>query len=109
MYMAVSMSSGSPTAGDGYILTSIAAVVIGGIPLTGGRGAPLSVDRDDVGREATAALIEGGADLILSITASLLYFADVSSFYQSLIDGVILLLVVGSSGARDFVRGLVRG
>ena len=62
--------------------------------MTGGRGAPLSV-------------VMGA--LILSITASLLYFADVSSFYQSLIDGVILLLVVGSSGARGFVRGLVRG
>ena len=37
MYMATSMASGSPTVGDGYILTSIAAVVIGGVPLTGGR------------------------------------------------------------------------
>ena len=46
--------------------------------------------------------------LILTITASLLYFADVSSFYQSLIDGVILLAVVGSSGARDLFKGLVR-
>ena len=94
MYMAISMSSGSPTVGDSYILTSIAAVVIGGIPLTGGRGAPLAV-------------VMGA--LILSVTASLLYFAEISSFYQSLIDGVILLLVVGSSGARGFVRGLVRG
>ncbi len=33
MYMAVSMSSGSPTVGDRYILTSIAAVVVGGVPL----------------------------------------------------------------------------
>ncbi len=84
MYLATSMSSGSPTVGDGYILTSIAAVVIGGVPLTGGRGSPLAV-------------VMGA--LILTITASLLYFADVSSFYQSLIDGVILLAVVGSAGA----------
>ena len=93
MYMATSMASGSPTVGDGYILTSIAAVVIGGVPLTGGRGSPVAV-------------VMGA--LILTITASLLYFADVSSFYQSLIDGVILLAVVGSSGARDLFRGLVR-
>ena len=93
MYMATSMASGSPTVGDGYILTSIAAVVIGGVPLTGGRGSPIAV-------------VMGA--LILTITASLLYFADVSSFYQSLIDGVILLGVVGSSGARDLFRGLVR-
>jgi ribose transport system permease protein len=93
MYMAVSMSSGSPTVGDGYILTSIAAVVVGGIPLTGGRGSPLSV-------------VMGA--LILTVTASLLYFAEISSFYQSLIDGVILLLVVGSAGACGFLQGLVR-
>jgi len=93
MYMAVSMSSGSPVVGDGYILTSIAAVVIGGIPLTGGRGSPISV-------------VMGG--LILTITASLLYFAQVSSFYQSLINGLILLLVVGAPGTREYVAGLVR-
>jgi len=94
IYMAVSMSSGSPTVGDGYILTSITAVVIGGIPLAGGRGAPLAV-------------VMGA--LILTIAASLLYFAGVSSFYQSVIDGLILLLVVGSAGGRHFIRGLVRG
>ena len=93
MYMAVSMSSGSPVVGDGYILTSIVAVVIGGIPLTGGRGSPISV-------------VMGG--LILTITASLLYFAQVSSFYQSLINGLILLLVVGAPGTREYVAGLVR-
>lgn len=93
IYMATAMASGSPTAGDGFILTSIAAVVVGGVPLIGGRGSPLAV-------------VMGA--FILTITASLLYFADISSFYQSLIDGAILLAVVGSSGARDFVRGLVR-
>jgi len=93
MYMATSMASGSPTVGDGYILTSIAAVVIGGVPLTGGRGTPVSV-------------VMGA--LILTITASLLYFADVSSFYQSLIDGTILLIVVGSSGVRGVLGGMLR-
>lgn len=93
MYMATSMASGSPTVGDGYILTSIAAVVIGGVPLTGGRGTPIAV-------------VMGA--LILTITASLLYFADVSSFYQSLIDGTILLIVVGSSGVRGLLGGVLR-
>ena len=93
MYMAVSMASGSPTIGDNYILTSISAVVIGGVALTGGRGSPVSV-------------VMGA--LILTISASILYYAEVSSFYQSLIDGLILLAVVGSKGARDYLRGLVR-
>ena len=43
--------------------------------------------------------------LILTITGSLLYFADISSFYQSLIDGVILL--AGRRQRRD-ARGCAR-
>lgn len=91
MYLAVATSSGSPTVGDSYILTSIAAVVIGGVPLSGGRGSALGV-------------VMGA--LILTITGSLLYFADVSSFYQSIIDGVILLAVVGSGSARSWLRDI---
>lgn len=91
MYLAVATSSGSPTVGDSYILTSIAAVVIGGVPLSGGRGSALGV-------------VMGA--LILTITGSLLYFADVSSFYQSIIDGLILLAVVGSGSARIWLRDI---
>ncbi len=93
MYLAVAMTSGSPVVGDGYILTSITAVVIGGVPLIGGRGSPISV-------------VMGA--LILTITASILYFAQVTSFYQSLINGLILLLVVATPGMRDQVISLVR-
>jgi len=91
MYLGVATLSGSPTTGDSYILTSIAAVVIGGVPLSGGRGTALGV-------------VSGA--LILTITGSLLYFANISSFYQSVIDGVILLAVVGSSATRDWLRGI---
>lgn len=94
MYLATATSSGSPTIGDSYILTSISAVVIGGVPLIGGRGSPIGV-------------LMGA--LILTLTGSLLYFAQVSSFYQSIIDGMILLTVVGSSGTRAWLRELVRG
>jgi ribose transport system permease protein len=38
IYSAGATSSGTPTAGDPYILTSVAAVVIGGTSLLGGRG-----------------------------------------------------------------------
>jgi ribose transport system permease protein len=91
MYLATAAASGSPTAGDSFILTSIAAVVIGGVPLSGGRGTALGV-------------VMGA--LILTITGSILYFANVSSFYQSVIDGVILLAVVGSGAARDWLRAI---
>jgi ribose transport system permease protein len=91
MYLTTVTASGSPTAGDGYILTSIAAVVIGGVPLAGGRG--------------TAVGVVMGA-LILTITGSLLYFADISSFYQSVIDGLILLAVVGSGPTREWLHSI---
>ena len=94
MYLATVTASGSPTAGDGYILTSIAAVVIGGVPLSGGRGTPVGV-------------VMGA--LILTITGSLLYFADISSFYQSVIDGLILLAVVGSGATREWLRSIAAG
>lgn len=38
IYSAGATSSGTPTAGDAYILTSVAAVVIGGTSLRGGQG-----------------------------------------------------------------------
>lgn len=38
VYLCASTSTGTPTAGNGYILQSVAAVVIGGTSLLGGRG-----------------------------------------------------------------------
>jgi ribose transport system permease protein len=61
------------------------------VPLSGGRGTTLGV-------------VMGA--LILTITGSILYFANVSSFYQSVIDGVILLAVVGSGATRDWLRAI---
>jgi ribose transport system permease protein len=77
-YLALSTASGSPTIGNDYILTSIATVVVGGVALTGGRGRPSGV-------------IVGA--LILTVVGSLLYFAGISSFYQSMITGIILVAV----------------
>lgn len=83
--LAIATSSGSPTVGDDYILLSVATVVLGGVPLVGGAGGALGV-------------VMGG--LIVTIIGSLLYFAHLSSFYQSIINGVILLAVVGSRSVR---------
>jgi ribose transport system permease protein len=94
LYSAIATSAGSPIIGDGYILPSIAAVVLGGVPLTGGRGSPIGV-------------VMGA--LTLSIIGSLLYFANLSDFYQSLINGVILIVVVGMAAARDLVWKAVAG
>jgi ribose transport system permease protein len=88
LYSAVATSAGSPVIGDGYILSSIAAVVLGGVPLVGGRGSAIGV-------------VMGA--LTLSIIGSLLYFANLSDFYQSLINGVILIVVVGVAAVRGRV------
>ena len=63
------------------------AVVLGGVPLIGGRGSPVGV---------------GMGALILTIIGSILYFADLPDFYQSLINGVILIVVVGAAAVRDW-------
>lgn len=86
--LAISTSSGSPTVGDDYILLSVATVVLGGVSLSGGVGSALGV-------------VMGG--LIVTIIGSLLYFANLSSFYQSIINGVILLAVVGSRSLRHWI------
>jgi len=91
VYLAVATASGSPTIGDSFILLSIAAVVLGGVSIGGGKGAPLGV-------------IMGA--LTLTIIGRLLYFAELSSFYQSLINGLILIGVVGIGSVHRMAVGL---
>ncbi|HTZ68551.1 MAG TPA: ABC transporter permease [Roseiarcus sp.] len=86
--LAIATSSGSPTVGDDYILLSVATVVLGGVSLGGGAGNALGV-------------VMGA--LIVTIIGSLLYFAHLSSFYQSIINGVILLAVVASPSVRNWI------
>lgn len=86
LYLAIATASGSPTVGDGFILLSVAAVVLGGVSIGGGKGAPIGV-------------VLGA--LIIAVIGRLLYFADLSSYYQSLINGLILIGVVGIEAVRS--------
>jgi len=94
LYLSVATANGSPTIGDSFILLSIAAVVLGGISVVGGRGSPVGA-------------IMGA--LTLTIIGSLLYFANLSSFYQSLINGLILVAVVGFATVKQRVFLAFRG
>jgi ribose transport system permease protein len=94
LYLAIATANGSPTIGDSFILLSIAAVVLGRVAIVGGRGSPLGV-------------VMGA--LTLTIIGSLLYFANLSSFYQSLINGLILVGVVGFDMIRKRFLLAVRG
>ena len=68
--------SGDAQLGQSYTLTSVAAVVIGGISLAGGRGTPWG------------ALV--GA-LVLGIIANVIYFAGIPSIWQEFFKGLVIV------------------
>lgn len=73
------LNSAQPTAGMGYELDAIAAVVLGGTSLSGGKG------------HIVGTLI--GA-LIIGTLNNGLNILDVSSFYQQVVKGIVILLAV---------------
>jgi ribose transport system permease protein len=75
-------ASGDPNAGTPLILDSIAAVVVGGIPISGGRGGIVNV------------LI--GA-LIYTMVGFIITVSNISTFLDPLFTGAILLMVVAVS------------
>ena len=80
------LDSAQPNAGTGYELDSIAAVVIGGTSLSGGRGSVLGT-------------VIGC--LIIGVLNSGLVLLDVSPFWQQVVKGGVILLAV----AIDRLRG----
>ena len=84
------LDSAQPNAGLGYELDSIAAVVIGGTSLSGGRGS--------LGGTVLGCLIIG-------VLNNGLFLLDVSPFWQQVIKGAVILLAVAldkmSSAASD--------
>jgi ribose transport system permease protein len=73
------LSSAQPTAGSGYELDAIAAVVLGGTSLAGGTGRILGT-------------IIGA--LIIGILNNALNLMNVSSYYQMIAKGVVILIAV---------------
>ncbi len=79
-------SVGSPKVGEGYELDSIAAVVIGGASLKGGRGTVINT------------LI--GA-LIISMISNIMNLMNLSGYHQRIVKGVIILLAVLAEGLKN--------
>ena len=79
------LMTGQPTAGEGYELRAIAAVVIGGGSLSGGEG---TVAGTLVGAFITG-LLANGANLL-----------GVSSFWQQVLIGAVIIAAVGLDGWR---------
>lgn len=73
------LNSAQPTAGTAYEMDAIAAVVLGGISMSGGKG------------KITGVLI--GA-LILGTLNNGLNMLGVSSFYQQIVKGIVILIAV---------------
>lgn len=87
IYRTIQVTSGSPTAGNPFILNSVAAVVIGGTALAGGRGGVLGG-------------IAGA--FILKLIADLIQFANVSSYWSVIFQGLMLIAAVTLYSIADY-------
>lgn len=91
LYLTTQTGAGSPTIGKDYILPSVAAAVIGGVSLFGGRGNLLGT-------------VVGA--FILTLIGNLVFVLHVSSYWQPVMSGMILLIaVLASSMAEKATRG----
>lgn len=76
-------ATGDPFVGGTITLTSIVAVVIGGTRLAGGSG-------------GAGGSIAGA--IVLGLVANIIFFANVSSWYQELINGIIVIAALALAG-----------
>jgi ribose/xylose/arabinose/galactoside ABC-type transport system permease subunit len=83
------LGTGYPNAGTGFELDAIVAVVLGGTPLSGGRGTILG----------TLAAV-----LVLGVTANLLNLLGMSAFIQMVVKGVIVIAAVLINQPRALAR-----
>jgi ribose transport system permease protein len=79
-YLTAQTGNGNALSGQSYMLNTIAAVVLGGANLAGGAGTYLGT--------------VAGA-YIIALIPRVLFFYDVSQFYQELLQGFVLLAAVG--------------
>ena len=87
------LGSATPSLGDGYVLDTIAAIVVGGTALTGGVGG------------AVRTLL--GVALI-TILGNGLNISGVSSFTQEIVKGVVIVIAVLTTIDRAGLQGVVK-
>lgn len=86
LYLTTQTGGGSPTIGKDYILPSVAAAVIGGVSLFGGRGSLFGT-------------VVGA--YILTLIGSLVFALQISSHWQPVLSGLILLVAVLASALTE--------
>ncbi|KLU60608.1 ribose transport system permease protein RbsC [Peptococcaceae bacterium CEB3] len=83
LFLTSEVSSGDPLIGASYALNSLAAVVLGGTALAGGRGSVSG---------------SAGGALFLILVQNIVYFANVPSYYQTLVSGLIVVIGLATTG-----------
>lgn len=91
MLLASRTGVGSPTVGSqgGYVLLSIAAVVLGGTALTGGRGSIVGTI---------------GAVAILAVISNVMAVMEVNPFLQETVQGLVIVAAVAVYARRTVLR-----
>lgn len=89
VYRTAVVATGSPTGGEAFFNQAIAAVVIGGTLLTGGKG----------GQMGTIVGV-----LVLKMISDILVFAGVSSYWTTLFQGLLLVVAVLVSCISEIIR-----
>ena len=79
LFLAANATAGDATTGDTYTLTSIVAVVLGGVNLFGGRGSAIGA-------------ICGA--FITTMIVNILFFSHINPLYQSFYEGLFLVIAV---------------
>jgi ribose transport system permease protein len=89
LFLAFQTLTGDPGIGAPYTLNSIAATVIGGTALAGGRGG------------AVGAV---GGVFVLTAVVDLLFFLQVSAYYQYVFSGAIVIVALAIVSATELLR-----
>ena len=82
LFLSAVTTSGDPNAGTPFILTSIAAVVLGGVTLSGGKG-------------SAAGSIAGA--FVLTLITNVLFLANVSPYLQDFFEGIVLIVALAAN------------
>ena len=92
--MTMLTGSGNAQIGDALTLTSVTAVVIGGLALSGGSGG--------LGGAITGAII-------LSLIPNIISFANIDTWWQTFVNALIIVLALATPGVITRVRNMTRG
>jgi ribose transport system permease protein len=83
LFLAATATAGDATTGNSYTLTSIVAVVLGGVSLFGGRG-------------SASGTVMGA--LVTTMIVNILFFAHIDPLYQAFYEGLFLIVAVLLAG-----------